>query len=46
MNEWKNLGQETYRIILRCAIPSSAGATKARKSDGVIQEGTASTPTM
>jgi hypothetical protein len=37
---------ETYRIILRCAIPSSAGATKARKSDGVIHEGTASTPTM
>ena len=27
-------------------MPSAAGATKARKSDGVIHDGTASTPIM
>lgn len=36
--------RRTNRIILRWAIPSAAGATKARKSDGVIQDGTARTP--
>lgn len=30
-------------MILRWAIPSAAGAVKARKSDGVIHDGTART---
>ena len=37
---------EMSRINLRCFIPSAAGATKARKSEGVIQGGTASTATI
>ena len=36
----------TYRIMRRWPIPSTAGATNAKKSDGVIQDGTAKTPSM
>lgn len=36
----------TDRMMRRCVIASAAGATKARKSDGVIQEGTARTPNI
>lgn len=34
------------RIMRRWVMPSAAGATKDRKSDGVIHEGTARTPNM
>lgn len=37
---------KTYLIILRCDIPSTAGATKPRKSDGDIHEGTARTASI
>ena len=33
-------------MILRWAIPSAAGATNDKKSDGVIQAGTARTPSI
>lgn len=33
-------------MIRKWVMPSAAGATKARKSDGVIHDGTASTPIM
>jgi hypothetical protein len=33
-------------MIRKCAIPSTAGATKAKKSEGVIQEGTARTASI
>lgn len=38
--------RRTHRIILRCAIPSAAGAMYARKSEGVIHDGTARTASM
>ncbi len=39
-------GCEAYLIIRKCAMPSAAGATKAKKSEGVINDGTASTASV
>jgi hypothetical protein len=36
----------THRMIRMWDIPSEAGATKERKSEGVIHGGTASTPSI
>jgi len=36
-------GPETHLIILRCMIPSAAGSTNDKKSEGVIHDGTANT---
>jgi hypothetical protein len=33
----------THLIILRCTIPSAAGSTNDKKSEGVIHDGTANT---
>ena len=41
----ERLGRES-RIMRRCSIDSAAGATKARKSEGVIHDGTARTASM
>ena len=35
--------QMAYLIILRCMIPSAAGSTNDKKSEGVIHDGTANT---
>ena len=45
MTAKERLGTES-RIILKCEILDDAGATNLRKSEGVIQEGTARTPSM
>jgi hypothetical protein len=45
MTAKERLGTES-RIILKCEILDDAGATKLRKSEGVIQEGTARTPSI
>lgn len=36
----------TYRIMRRWPMPSTTGATNARKSEGVIRDGTARTPNI
>jgi hypothetical protein len=41
-----NENKKTNRIKRRCAIPSTAGPIKSRKSEEVIQEGMASTPNV
>ena len=37
---------DTHRMMRICDIPSEAGATNERKSEGVIHGGTANTPTI
>ena len=36
-------GPGTHLIILKCTIPSAAGSTNDKKSEGVIHAGTANT---
>lgn len=43
LNRGGGEGPGTHFIILRCTIPSAAGSTNDRKSEGVIHDGTANT---
>jgi hypothetical protein len=41
-----DMNTNAYLIILRWAMPPAAGATKPKKSDGVIHDGTAKTASI